>query len=65
METTQEIYLYSYLYLKLAKRQVSLIMFFVISSTKLVNRREEQVFMGEGRQGLFGTCEKGEVAEKG
>jgi hypothetical protein len=64
METTQEIYLYSYLYLKLAKRQVSLIMFFVISSTKLVNRREEQVFMGEGRQGLFGTCEKGEVAEK-
>jgi hypothetical protein len=48
METTQVISLCSYLYLKLAKHHVSLIMFFVFSSTKLENRRVEQVLRGGG-----------------
>jgi hypothetical protein len=43
----------SYFYLKLAKRHVSLIIFYVFSFTKLENRRVEQVGrwapMGGGR----------------
>jgi hypothetical protein len=38
----------SYLYLKLAKHYVSLIISYVFSSTKLENKRAEQVLPGSG-----------------
>jgi hypothetical protein len=48
METTQR-----YLYLKLAKMHVSLIIFFVFSSIKLENKKAEQVLPGVvGRTGV-------------
>jgi hypothetical protein len=47
METVEGISLYSYLYFKLAKPPYSLIIFYV-SSTKLENRRVEQVLPGGG-----------------
>jgi hypothetical protein len=53
METTQGIFLYSYLYLKLAKCHVFLIIFYVFSSTKLENKRADQVLLegkGEGER---------------
>jgi hypothetical protein len=43
METTQGIALFSYLYLKLEKKHVSLFISYVSSSTKLENRKAEQV----------------------
>jgi hypothetical protein len=43
METTQEIYLHSYLYLKLTKMPCFLIVFYVFSSTKSENKKVEQV----------------------
>jgi hypothetical protein len=48
METTQGISLYNYLCLKLAKCHVFLIIFYVFSSTKLENKKAEQVLMGGG-----------------
>jgi hypothetical protein len=52
METTQRISLYSYLYRKLAKTPFLKIIFYVFSSTKLENKRAEQVLpadVGGGR----------------
>jgi hypothetical protein len=46
MEATLGISLYSYLYLILAKMYVFLIIFYVFSSTKLENKRVEQVLPG-------------------
>jgi hypothetical protein len=43
METTQGISLCTYLYLKRAKHHVSLIIVYAFSSTKLKNRRVEQI----------------------
>jgi hypothetical protein len=43
METTVGIFLYSYLYPKIGKHYVFLIMSYVYSSTKLENKRVEQV----------------------
>jgi hypothetical protein len=48
MEATLGISLYSYLYLKLAKWYIFLIIFFVFSSTKLENKRAKQVLPGSG-----------------
>jgi hypothetical protein len=50
-EATLGISLYIYLYLKLAKRYVFLIISYVFSSTKLVNKRVEQVLTGSGGEG--------------
>jgi hypothetical protein len=50
-EATLGISLYIYLYLKLAKRYVFLIISYVFSSTKLVNKRVEQVLTGSGGGG--------------
>jgi hypothetical protein len=46
MEATLGISLYSYLYLKLAKRYVFLIVSYVFFSTKSENKRAEQVLLG-------------------
>jgi hypothetical protein len=46
MVTTLGISLYNYLYLKLAKIAVILIISYVSSSTKLENKRVEQVLPG-------------------
>jgi hypothetical protein len=54
METTQEISLHSFLYLKLAKTPCSLIIFYVLSSTKSENRRAEQILPGGGGRGGMG-----------
>jgi hypothetical protein len=51
MEATLGISLYSYLYLKLAKCYDFFIIFYAFSSTKLENKRAEQVLSGRvGRQ---------------
>jgi hypothetical protein len=47
--------LYSYLYLKLAKCYVSLIISYVFSSTKLENKRIEQVLLGRGGRDVAQT----------
>jgi hypothetical protein len=57
MEAMLGISLYSYLYLKLAKRYVCLNICYVFSSTKSENKREEQVLprsggVGEGGGGV-------------
>jgi hypothetical protein len=57
METTQGISLYSYLYLKLINHYFSLIIFYVFSSTKLKNKKTEQVLPRSKRWGM------GEVAQ--
>jgi hypothetical protein len=50
MEATLGISLYSYHYLKLAKHYVFLIISYVFSSTKLDNKRAEQVLcVGAGQ----------------
>jgi hypothetical protein len=57
MGTTQESSLYSYLYLKLAKCHVSLFLcfsFYVFFSTKLKNRRVEQVLEEVAGKGVGG-----------
>jgi hypothetical protein len=46
MEPTLGIYLYSYLFLKLAKMLAFLIISYVFSSTKSENKRAEQVLPG-------------------
>jgi hypothetical protein len=46
MEAMQGISLYSYLYLKLQKCYVFLIIFYAFPSTKLENKRAEQVLPG-------------------
>jgi hypothetical protein len=46
MEATLGISVYNYLYFKLAKRYVFLIIFYVFSSTKSKNKRAEQVLPG-------------------
>jgi hypothetical protein len=56
METTQGISLYSYLYLKLEKNTVFLIIFYVFSSTKSENKRAEQVLPIGGVCVLGGGC---------
>jgi hypothetical protein len=48
MESTLGMFLYSYLYLKLAKHYVFLISY-IYSSTKLENKRLEQVLPGSGK----------------
>jgi hypothetical protein len=48
MEAMLGISLYSYLYVKLAKRYVFLIFSYVFSSTKSKNKRVEQVLPGSG-----------------
>jgi hypothetical protein len=48
METTQGNSLCSYLYLKLAKCQVPLFIFYVSSSITSENRTVEQVLQGDG-----------------
>jgi hypothetical protein len=54
MEAKLGISLYSYLYLKLAKCYVFLIVSYVFSSTKLENKRVEQVLPGSGGLGVGG-----------
>jgi hypothetical protein len=49
VEVMLGISLYSYLYLKLAKNDVFLIISYVFSSTKPENKRAEQVLPGKGR----------------
>jgi hypothetical protein len=51
METMLGLSLCSYLYLKLAKHYVFLIIFYVFSSTKSENKRVEQVLPGSGVRG--------------
>jgi hypothetical protein len=51
MEATPGISLYSYLYLKLAKCYVFLIISYVFPSTKLENKREKQVLREGGGGG--------------
>jgi hypothetical protein len=63
VESAQRISLCSCLYLKLAKRHVSLVIFYVFSSTKLENRRAEQVLPRTGGGG--GTCGNGELRGNG
>jgi hypothetical protein len=48
METIQVISLYSYLHLKLAKTLYFFKILYVVSSTKLENKRAEQVLPGGG-----------------
>jgi hypothetical protein len=48
MEAMLEIFLYSYLYPKLAKRYIFLIISDAFSSTKSENKRVEQVLPGSG-----------------
>jgi hypothetical protein len=60
METTQENSQCSYLYLKLAK--TSCFSFYLFSSTKLEDRRAEQVLP---KVRVVGTGGRGEVFEKG
>jgi hypothetical protein len=48
MEATLGISLYSYLYLKVAKCIVFVIISYVFSSTKLENKRVEQILPGSG-----------------
>jgi hypothetical protein len=62
MEITRGISLYRYLYLKLAKHHVSLIIFYDFSSTKSENRRVEQVLPGGGE---FGTSVGESGGERG
>jgi hypothetical protein len=57
MEAMLGIFVYSYLYLKLAKRSVFLIIPYVFSSTKL-EKRTEQVLPGS--EGVGGEGESGE-----
>jgi hypothetical protein len=56
METTQGVSLYSYLYLRLADTKIVVFLFFYIfSSTKLKNKRVEQVLLGSrGQEGEEG-----------
>jgi hypothetical protein len=51
MEATLGISLYIYLYLKLAKCYVFLIISYVFSSTKSENKRVEHVLPGSGGEG--------------
>jgi hypothetical protein len=51
LEATLGISLYNYLYLKLAKHYVFLIIFYVFSSRKLENKRAEQVLHRQGGKG--------------
>jgi hypothetical protein len=62
MGTTQGNSLCRYLYLKLAKWHVSCFIFYVFSSTKLENRRAEQILLGGG---AVVTSGRGDVAGKG
>jgi hypothetical protein len=66
MGTTQGISYCSYPYFKLAKHHISyfIIIFYVFSSIKSMNRREEQHMRGGG-WGAVGTGGKGEVVGKG
>jgi hypothetical protein len=51
METTQEISLNNYMYLKLEKMLCFLIIFYVFSSTKSENKMAEQVLLGSRGEG--------------
>jgi hypothetical protein len=53
METMPEISLYSYLYLRLAKCYVFLIISYVFSSRKLESKRVEQVMPSSGEGGTW------------
>jgi hypothetical protein len=63
MEITQGISLYSYPHLKLEKRHIFLIIVYVFSSTKLENKRVEQIcpaveVRGKGTQIIYSHVSK-------